>query len=130
MKDYRYKGHDFKLDFSKGCYVEVTHADAGYVCYFGVTLRSRIGDRGEYNLRKIYATASTISRDKLTSEGIDRPPEFETPQEALDYICNRYIEGLRDRKEREEAKKRFNPEQACEDLHKWFEDLKPEQDDE
>ena len=47
MRDYTYKGETFKLDDSKGCYVEVTYE--GLTAYIGVNISGTGTDQYPYS---------------------------------------------------------------------------------
>ena len=48
MSDYEYEGETFKLDDSKGCYVEVTYE--GLTGYFGVNIKDNATDQDPVSL--------------------------------------------------------------------------------
>ena len=104
MSDYTYEGETFKLDDSKGCYVEVTYKDL--TGYFGVSIRDTGTDQYPYS----YCVGG---EESVTPDGLtwgDRSPSF---KDARDNTCNSLLNEFR----AQEAAKKFDRAKYCKELH-------------
>lgn len=107
-KDYKYKGEDFKLDDSKGCYLEVRYKDQ--VGYMGVNLSGRGG--GPY--------AFTFHGGSVSKDGITQGGSVAGGVDAnLSVLCKNLLEHHR----QAEARAALKPEEACREIHKFFDTL-------
>ena len=104
MRDYTYEGETFKLDDSKGCYVEVTYK--GLTGYFGVN----IGGTGRDHEPYVYCVGGEeyVTLDGMTG-GDYQSPSF---KDALDNTCN----SLLNKFSAQEAAFLFRLK-YCEELH-------------
>ena len=103
MRDYKYKGETFKLDDSKGCYVEVTYE--GLTGYFGVNITGTETDQYPYAYR--------VRERSVTQDGMikgDKSPSFEDARD-------RTFDILLDRFRTQEAAKTFDRAKYCAELH-------------
>ena len=104
MRDHEYEGETFKLDDSKGCYVEVTYE--GLTGYFGVNISGAGTDQYPYS----YYVGD---EEYVTPDGMrwgDRSSSFE---DARDRTFDVLLEKFRT----QEAVKTFDPAKYCEELH-------------
>lgn len=108
IKKYFYRGEEFQIDDSKGCYVEVAYFDQ--VGYAGVNLQ------GTPELRFTWSTRT----NRVTDEGIARTSYgYKTISEALD-ATRQELDRLH---RQEQEHNRFNPDEACKELHEFVEGL-------
>ena len=110
MRDYKYKGEMFKLDDSKGCYVEVTYK--GLTGYVGVNIGNNRGDVHPY----------VWFRDKgfVTPDGMTNGNSNGTSlEDNLIAMCRSLLRSV----QTEEAAAAFNAEESCEKLHKAVNNL-------
>ena len=104
MSDYEYEGETFKLDDSKGCYVEVTYKDL--TGYFGVNIKDNATDQDPYlywGEGERYATPDGMRNGRQSSS-------FE---EALDQTCSVLLNRIRI----QEGAKTFDRAKYCKELH-------------
>ena len=83
MIDYEYEGETFKLDDSKGCYVEVTYK--GLTGYFGVNISTTGTDQHPYSVLiggEAYATPDGLTKGEPTTSF----------KEARARTCERFVE--------------------------------------
>lgn len=107
-KEYRYEGETFLLDDSEGCYIKVTYkAHEGYV---GVNLKGTPEQPYCW-----YTSSKHVTKDGLTLGNVHGP----TIIDNLNVLCSAILRNARDA----EARKEFNPEEACEALHEFVEKL-------
>ena len=104
MRDYTYEGETFKLDDSKGCYVEVTYKDL--TGYFGVNISDTGTDQDPYS----YYVGG---EEYATPEGLTTGRQSSSFNEARDQICGILLKNFRD----QEAAKTFDRAKYCEELH-------------
>ena len=105
MRDYKYEGETFKLDDSKGCYVEVTYK--GLTGYFGVNISGTGTDQEPY----FYYVGG---EEHVTPEGLtsgDYQSQF--LEVARDSLCADLVYKFRT----QEAVKAFDPAKYCKELH-------------
>ena len=106
MIDYKYAGETFKLDDSKGCYVEVTHDGLrGLTGYFGVNISVTATDQYPYSYR--------VNEGSVTPNGIINGIQNPSFKDARDEIC----EILLNRFRTQEAAKTFDRAKYCAELH-------------
>ena len=105
MINYPYEGETFKLDDSKGCYVEVTYK--GLTGYFGVNIRGTGTDQYPY-FYQADGEECPATKDGMTT-GF-RSPTFE---EARDKTCLNLLNIFRT----QEAVETFDPVKYCKELH-------------
>jgi hypothetical protein len=108
VKKHEVDGEIFQLDDSKGCYIEVTHKDL--VGYVGVNLR------GTAESPFCWQTSDTqLTPDGLKIGNVNGPGE----EVNLQALCRSLVQTHR----QNEARKAFNPKDACEALHEFMEKL-------
>ena len=107
-KEHKYQGETFLLDDSKGCYIEVNYD--GLVGYVGVHLN------GTEESPYCWETNDRRVTDDGLTNGNSNGKEL---SDNLNDLCS---ELLRQHQERE-AKKEFQPEQACKLLHEFYQKL-------
>ncbi len=114
MKEHKYDGETFLLDDSKGCYIEVNfaeHLNSGIVGYVGVNPQGTKANPYTYGIGTRYLTENGLVRDY--------GGPFASVSNALNDACRLMLYQYRE----QESKKEFDPEQACKDLHEFFEEL-------
>ena len=101
MKEYKYNDETFFLDYTEECGIVITYHDQiGDV---------RVDPQGTKDRPYTYRDRNN-STFKFTAK---------SENEAVDRCC-RMLLGAH---ERAESHKEFNPEDACHDLHEWFDKL-------
>ena len=110
MKEYKYEGEMFKLDDSKGCYVEVTYE--GLTGYFGVRITGTATDQQPYS----YYVGG---EEYATPDGLTTGAPSSSFNEARDQICVELLEVFR----AQEAAKTFDHAKYCEELHEAVKNL-------
>ena len=109
MKKYKYKEETFKLDDSKGCYVEVTYK--GLTGHFGVNISGTGTDQYPYAYR--------LTEGSVTPDGIRNGIQSPSFKDARDEICNILLNRFRT----QEAAKTFDRAKYCEELHEAVKNL-------
>ena len=104
MRDYTYEGETFKLDDSKGCYVEVTYKDL--TGYFGVNISDTGTDQDPYS----YYVGG---EEYATPAGLTSGNESPSPEVARDSLCAYLVDKFR----AQEAALTFDREKYCKELH-------------
>ena len=109
-KKHEYRGQVFDLDDSKGCYLEVDYQ--GQTAYVGVNLGSGTND-SPYTF--------DVSKGNVSDDGLHRNfgGGYASPNDALNAACG----YLYDRHKEAEGRKSFDPEDACKNLHEFFDGL-------
>ena len=107
-KEYKHQGETFLLDDSKGCYIEVTYHEA--VGYVGVHLNGT-----KENPYCWQTNDRRVTDDGLTN-GNSTGGEL---SDNLNALCSELLR----QHQVHEAKKEFQPEQACKGLHEFYEKL-------
>lgn len=108
-KEYKHEGETFLLDDSKGCYIEVTYENlTGYV---GVHLGGTVDTPYCWWPEK----HQWVTNDGLTN-GNSNGKELST---NLDALCRELLRQYQE----DEARQKFQPEQACKSLHEFYEKL-------
>ena len=104
MSNYEYEGETFKLDDSKGCYVEVTYKNlTGYI---GVNIRGTGTDQYPYS----YYVGG---EEYVTPDGLTWGDRSPSPEVARDSLCADLVRRFRT----QEAVKTFDPAKYCKELH-------------
>ena len=109
MKKYKYKEETFKLDDSKGCYVEVTYE--GLTGYFGVNITGNETDQ--------YPYAYWPEERSVTQDGMKKGNKSPSFEDARDQICTILLKKFR----AQEAAKTFDRAKYCEELHEAVKNL-------
>ena len=104
MSNYKYEGETFKLDDSKGCYVEVTYM--GLTGYFGVNISGTGTDKFPYFYH-------VDGEQHVTPDGMTDGHQSESPENARDQICRKLLNIFRNHK----AAETFDPAKYCKELH-------------
>ena len=112
-KTYKYNGEIFNLNDSGGCYVEVAYLDQ--VGYVGVNLEGTAEQPYRWNRS---AEAISDAKDGLRVG----PTSGSTFESNLQALCENMI---RTQKE-SDARRVFKPEDACESLHEFIQNLSSE----
>ena len=108
---YPYEGETFKLDDSKGCYVEVTYK--GLTGYFGVNVRGTGTDQLPY----FYYVGG---EQHVTPKGVTAGNRSRSFNEARDETCMELLDKFR----AQEASKTFDSAKYCEELHDAVKNLR------
>ena len=107
MSDYEYEGETFKLDDSKGCYVEVTHEGLdGLTGYFGVNISGTGTDQYPYSYH-------VGGEEYVTPDGTTKGVRSPSPEDARDQICQILLVSVQERA----AAETFDPAKYCKELH-------------
>ena len=104
MSNYKYEGETFKLDDSKGCYVEVTYE--GLTGYFGVNISGSGTDENPYSYH-------VAGEEFVTPDGMTKGAPSPSPENARDQICGKLLNIFRTQK----AGETFDPAKYCKELH-------------
>ena len=104
MINYEYEGETFKLDDSKGCYVEVTYK--GLTGHFGVNSSGTGTDQYPYS----YYVGD---EEYVTPDGLTEGAQSPSPEVARDSLCAELLDKFRT----QEAVKTFDPAKYCKELH-------------
>ena len=110
MRYYKYEGETFKLDDSKGCYVEVTYE--GLTGYFGVNVSGTGTDQNPYSYH-------VSGKEYVTPDGMTKGVPCSSFKEARDQICGELLNIFR----AQEAAKTFDRAKYCAELHDAVKDL-------
>ena len=111
MSNYEYEGETFKLDNSKGCYVEVTYKDL--IGYFGVNIRGTGTDQYPYSYYVGGEEYVGDDEEHATPAGLTWGDRSPSPEDARDQTCGLLLETFRD----QEEVKNFNPAKYCKELN-------------
>ena len=105
MRDYEYEGKTFKLDDSKGCYVEVTYK--GLTGYFGVNISGTGTDQDPYS----YYVGD--DEESATPAGLTLGDPSPSPEVARDSLFAELVNEFRT----QEAVETFDPAKYCKVFH-------------
>ena len=111
MRDYTYEGETFKLDDSKGCYVEVTYK--GLTGYFGVNISGTGTDQEPYSYYVGGEEYVGDDEEHATPAGLTWGDRSPSPEVARDSLCADLVHEFRT----QEAVKTFDPAKYCKELH-------------
>ena len=109
MKKYKYKEETFKLDDSKGCYVEVTYK--GLTGHFGVNISDTATDQYPYAYR--------VGERSVTPDGMIKGNSSPSFEDARDQTCDILLNKFRT----QEAAKTFDRAKYCVELHEAVKNL-------
>ena len=111
MINYPYEGETFKLDDSKGCYVEITYK--GLTGYCGVNISGTGTDQYPYS----YYVGG---EEYATPEGVTAGSQSQSFNEARDETCMELLDKFR----AQEAAKTFDRAKYCKELHDAVKNLR------
>ena len=122
MKEYTYQGVKFELDDSGECYIKVMYDKMPHlVGYAGVTHKDLLHSSRYVN----FLLAHEYAKERITPDGRIRGfGGFDTIEAAIVGICQDFIEAFANRDVDYGKLLKEKLEESCEDLHKFFADLK------
>ena len=111
VKKREYEGYTFLLDDSKGCYIEVTfNEQMGYV---GVNLTNGTPEAP-------YSWSTPSVAGDAAEDGITGGIQVSG---TLENCLTNLLRHLIQQRRMNDARKQFEPEKACEELHEYFKEL-------